>query len=242
VKRKSSCISILNASSWETKLAKDDVRILLQYRAKHQGHLRDQARAQDKFVSRLILDGMVAYGWSYRELAKSRSRLVDRLGHHINLDELADLMEGLKIAEPFPYPRMGEGSYALEDGIQGKRQHDDSDNEEHAVKRVQLSKGLEGPEISTMISLWPMPEEPDISAMIPLSPMPGQQEIGTMMEPFWGLDLVQPQQVLDLDMPHRQQMDNCADSQPKTQWSQEFGDWELLALAKSPMDGASNIN
>ncbi|KAF8846899.1 hypothetical protein BDZ45DRAFT_539239, partial [Acephala macrosclerotiorum] len=75
-------------SIWETKFTIEDVQILLEYRAKHLVHLKDQARTLDPCARQMLLNAMFAYGWSWDELANSRSGLAVCLQRHRNLDQL----------------------------------------------------------------------------------------------------------------------------------------------------------
>ena len=182
---------------------------------------------------------MVAFGWSYHELAVTRSELTDYIRLDQDLHQLAhDMERRLAITQPLRCSGMEEGSSALEGRIQEKRQCSDSDNAERPLKRVRLAQSLGEPDISTMIRLSPTPGELDISAMIPLSPMPGEldisammwlspmpeeQEISTRLQPFGELDIsmMQPAQTPGLDisvMPYHQ---------PTTQCPQAYENWGM---------------
>ena len=138
-------------TSWETKFAKDDVQILLKYRAKHLVHLKDQARALDPCANQMLLDAMIAYGWSWGELANSCSELAVCLQRRRNLHQLADIEGNFAITQSLRYSATGENSGASDDRIQNKRRYGGPENTGRSVKRVQRAEGIEELDISMMM-------------------------------------------------------------------------------------------
>ena len=124
----------------------------------------ERARALDVFAGRIILDGMTAYDWSHHALASSHSGLVD-----------------CAITQPLRSSGLSEDLGVVKGELENKRRYNDSDNGECPVKRVKVAQRSEGPDMSTMMWLSPMPEEQDISSMIQLSPMPDEQDISRMV-------------------------------------------------------------
>lgn len=59
----------------------------------------DKGRSLDKVAARLIVDGLIAYGWTYSELKGIRAKLLDQLRLYIDLSELA-LEQGTEEALP----------------------------------------------------------------------------------------------------------------------------------------------
>jgi hypothetical protein len=49
----------------------------------------ERGRSLDKLATRLILDGFIAYGWTYSELSKIRSKVLDQLVLYVDLSLLA---------------------------------------------------------------------------------------------------------------------------------------------------------
>ncbi|KAG9228935.1 hypothetical protein BJ875DRAFT_489391 [Amylocarpus encephaloides] len=169
-------------SIWETKLAKEDVQTLLNYRATHLVHLQTQARALDPCASQMLLDAMIAYGWSWGELAKSRSGLAVCLQRYKNLDQLAEIGSKPAITRSLRYPVMGEGSGTSDNKIQNKRRYDGLDNTGRSVKRVQRAEGIEEVDISMMMMQAHTAEYLDITTMMQQAQVLGL-DISTMLQP-----------------------------------------------------------
>lgn len=81
-------------SSWQHRLTEADIPILLKYRKDHLQDLNEQARALDPFAYQILIAGMVAFGWSYHELAATSSKLMDSIRRHTNLQQLVQDMDG----------------------------------------------------------------------------------------------------------------------------------------------------
>jgi hypothetical protein len=133
-------------SSWESHFNKTEIEALLQFRKEHLPHIEDESHELDLPASQMLVNGMVAYGWGYNELAATHSSLTDCLRQYINLDELAYDCS-LVITQPLRYSATGEDS----DASQNKRRYDGPDNTERSVKRVQRPEGIEEPDISMMM-------------------------------------------------------------------------------------------
>jgi hypothetical protein len=104
---------------------------------------------------------MNAYGWSYCELADTRSDLTDCLKQYVDLDQLAhDLESNSATTDSLRYTGIGEGLGGSRGGYKNKRRPDGYDDEKCPVKQAQRFKE---PEVSTIICLWPTPGEPEIS-------------------------------------------------------------------------------
>ena len=115
---------------------------------------------------------MIAYGWSYHELADSHTHLVDYLRWYTVLHQLACDMEDFEIAQPLRYSGMEEGSGVSEHRMPNKRPHGSSDDADHQFKRVKPARIFEEPEISKMTGLAPVPWEPGVAMMAKLVPAP----------------------------------------------------------------------
>lgn len=93
---------------------------------------------------------MIAYGWSYDDLAATHSDLTDCLRRYKDLGRQAhDRYDSFAIIRPLS--GMGEGSSTSGDGLPNKRRYEGSNNTEHSVKRVQLGQPLEERDISRMM-------------------------------------------------------------------------------------------
>ncbi|KAH8595123.1 hypothetical protein B0O99DRAFT_594723 [Bisporella sp. PMI_857] len=137
-------------SIWQHCLIKDDIDLLIKYLEECRPDLYKRARGLDKFAVQILINGMVAYGWSYSELAATSSELTECIRRHINLDQLLHKSGGsLTIAQPLN-PR-SEGSSNLKDESQTKRRHAGSDRTEHLSKRVRIVQEVEGLDISMMM-------------------------------------------------------------------------------------------
>jgi hypothetical protein len=97
----------------------------------------------------MLLDAMIAYGWSWGELANSRSGLAVCLQRHRNLDQPADMEGNFAITQSFS--ATGEDSGASDDRIQNKRRYGGPDNTGRSVKRVQRAEEIEELDISMMM-------------------------------------------------------------------------------------------
>lgn len=204
-------------SLWENHFNKTEVKVLLQFRKECLQHIEDESHKLDLPATQMLIDGMVAYGWGYHELAATHSSLTDCLRLYINLDQLAH-DRSCVITQPLKHSATEDPDTS--DRIQNKRRYRSLD---HSVKRLHVSQSLEEPDISTMIGLSPMPGELDISMMIGLSPMPGEPDISAMiglsqmsgepeidavmlLSPTLDISVMQPAQASGLDisvMPHQ---------------------------------------
>jgi len=93
---------------------------------------------------------MIAYGWSYGDLAATYSDLTNCLRQYIDLDRLAyDRHNSLAITRSLL--GMGECSDASEDGLPNKRRYGGSDNANHPFKQVWLAQAFEERDISTIM-------------------------------------------------------------------------------------------
>ncbi|OBT96316.1 hypothetical protein VE01_05744 [Pseudogymnoascus verrucosus] len=83
---------------WERKLSKEDIPLLLHYLRVKQPEVMEKARMLDKIAARLIVDGFIAYGWTYSELNDTRAKLLDQLRLYINLPWLSQREEEKEFA------------------------------------------------------------------------------------------------------------------------------------------------
>jgi len=74
---------------WEQKLSIDDVCILVGFRMKKFPDVHTHFRNLDFFAACLIIDGLIAYGWTYEELSQCQSGLVMDLSRYIDRQQLA---------------------------------------------------------------------------------------------------------------------------------------------------------
>lgn len=128
----------------------------------------------------MLLNAMFAYGWSWDELANSRSGLAVCLQRHRNLDQLADMEDNFAITQSLRYSATGEDSGASDDRIQNKRRYGGPDNTGRSVKRVQRAEGIEELDISMMMQAHAA-DNLDITTIMQQAQVLGV-DISTMMQ------------------------------------------------------------
>ena len=62
---------------------------MLQYLNQYRPEIIEKGRSLNKFATQLILNGFIAYGWTYPELNGIRSKLLDQLVLYVDLPQLA---------------------------------------------------------------------------------------------------------------------------------------------------------
>lgn len=63
--------------------------MLLQYLNQNRPDIIEKGRSLNKLATQLILDGFIAYGWTYPELNGIRSKLLNQLVLYVDLSQLA---------------------------------------------------------------------------------------------------------------------------------------------------------
>jgi hypothetical protein len=71
---------------------KDDIELVFEYRKTQLPELEKRATSLNGIAARIIVDGLLAYGWSLSELLTSRSSLIEQVKKHIDITKLADKM------------------------------------------------------------------------------------------------------------------------------------------------------
>jgi hypothetical protein len=69
--------------SWEKKLTKDDVDLLIEFRKRKYPDVEREIRQLDSFASRLMICGLIAYGWKQDELFHCKNNIVKVLKKHV---------------------------------------------------------------------------------------------------------------------------------------------------------------
>ncbi|KIN06868.1 hypothetical protein OIDMADRAFT_46792 [Oidiodendron maius Zn] len=109
---------------WERKLTKGDISLLLQYLNQYRPEVIEKGRSLNKLATQLILNGFIAYGWTYPELNGIRSKLLDQLALYVDLSQLAmqEVTEQVSIDDDitswspvFTNTLTDEGSVAIEE-------------------------------------------------------------------------------------------------------------------------------
>ncbi|KAF7855374.1 hypothetical protein EAF04_010117 [Stromatinia cepivora] len=75
---------------WEVKISKDDIDLVLDYRKSHLPEIEKRARSLNKVAASAIIDGLVAYGWTFDELLSSGSALIKNIKIHIDIEQHAN--------------------------------------------------------------------------------------------------------------------------------------------------------
>jgi hypothetical protein len=74
---------------WERRLGEDDISALIRFRNDKLPEIDRYFRDLDFLSARTILNGLVAYGWTYKELSECRSDLITQLVKYVDLEQLA---------------------------------------------------------------------------------------------------------------------------------------------------------
>jgi len=74
---------------WERRLLEDDVCALIRFRKEKYPVIDKYFRGLDFLSARTIVNGLVAYGWTYEELSKCRSNLMTQLFQYVDREQLA---------------------------------------------------------------------------------------------------------------------------------------------------------
>ncbi len=74
---------------WERRLHEDDISVLIRFRKEKFPEVDRHFRDLDFLSARTILDGLVAYGWTYVELSKCRGDLMTQLFRYVDREQLA---------------------------------------------------------------------------------------------------------------------------------------------------------
>ncbi|CAG8980234.1 hypothetical protein HYALB_00009816 [Hymenoscyphus albidus] len=79
-------------ANWEKNLTKEDIRLVIQYREDKLPDLGKRARSLNAPAARAIVDGLLAYGWTYPEILSIRSELMKHVTPYLEMDKLANDM------------------------------------------------------------------------------------------------------------------------------------------------------
>ena len=109
---------------WEKDLVKEDVSLLLRYRKEKLPDFEKRAQELNQIASQAIVDGLIAYGWKYFELAAIDNVLMNQVQKYVNLHQFA--LDQLSDNPTSPRSRC-------------KRRHDD-EIEQHGYKQVRCDE------------------------------------------------------------------------------------------------------
>ncbi|OCK73762.1 hypothetical protein K432DRAFT_312103 [Lepidopterella palustris CBS 459.81] len=73
---------------WQ-RLSHDDINLLRKYRQSKLQDVEERSKKLHIVAARVFIRGLVAYGWTYRQLAQCRSNLMIQLGRYVDLEKLA---------------------------------------------------------------------------------------------------------------------------------------------------------
>lgn len=79
----------LFSTRWERELLHDDIDLLISFRKQYFPEVDKIFRDLDFLSTRILLHGLVAYGWTYKELSECRSDLITQLVKNVDSEQLA---------------------------------------------------------------------------------------------------------------------------------------------------------
>jgi len=77
------------STRWERRLLDDDIDLLIRFRKEKFPKVDEIFRDLDFLSTRTLLHGLVAYGWTYKELSECRSDLITQLVKYVDPEQLA---------------------------------------------------------------------------------------------------------------------------------------------------------
>ncbi|ODM21096.1 hypothetical protein SI65_04149 [Aspergillus cristatus] len=91
-----------NNHAWEKILSLQDASFLVSFRHRQFPKVETAARELDFPIARLMIKALIACGWKYKELAGSKTRLLEQLSRFVDIQKLAQ-GEIIKIVNDIPH-------------------------------------------------------------------------------------------------------------------------------------------